>query len=108
MVLARLPRGTLVYLDRFCTTRGIPEVDPLTMTTPQILQLLYSFNTLSPEFSRCLDRLIKSDEDDHYLLSLQGSELIRLVDFFDRVRVPLRLPSGLRKGPVGPRDYPCD
>ena len=57
------------------------------MATPQILKLLYSFNTFSPEFSRCLDRLIQSDEDDHYLLGLQGSELTRLVDFLDKVRV---------------------
>ena len=56
------------------------------MNTPQLLQHLYSFNTFSPEFSRCLDNLIESDEEDHYLLSLQGSELTRLVDFLDGVR----------------------
>ena len=69
-------------------TSGILEVDPLTMTTSEILQHLYSFNTFSSEFSRCLDRLIQSDEEDHHLSSLQGSELTRLVDFLDRVRVP--------------------
>ena len=80
------------------------------MTTPQTLQRLYSFNTFSPEFSRCLDNLIQSDEEDRYLLGLQGPELTRLVDFLDRVRV---LPSASflpadDKDPVGPRDYPRD
>ena len=60
------------------------------MPTSEVLQHLYSFNTFSPEFSRCLDSLIQSDEEDHYLSSLQGPELTRLVDFLDRVRV---LPS---------------
>ena len=60
------------------------------MTTPQILELLYSFNTFSPEFSSCLDRLIQSDKEDRYLSSLRGPELTRLVDFLDRVRI---LPS---------------
>ena len=56
------------------------------MATPQILQLLYSFNTFCPEFSRCLDRLIQSDGEEHYLSNLQGSDKTRLVDFLDRVR----------------------
>ena len=77
------------------------------MTTPQTLQRLYSFNTFSSEFSRCLDNLIQSDEQDHYLLSLQGPELTRLVDFLDKVRVP---PSGLflvyDTSPTGPRGNP--
>ena len=72
------------------------------MTTPQILELLYSFNTFSPEFSHCLDRLIKSDEEDRYLLSLQGPELTRLVDFLDRVRVLPSPSSQLTKKPCRP------
>ena len=64
------------------------------MPTSQTLQHLYSFNTFSPEFSRCLDRLIRSDEEDRYLFGLQGLELTRLVDFLDRVRV-LPLASNL-------------
>ena len=60
------------------------------MTTPQSLQTLYSFSTFSPQFSHCLGRLIQSDDEDNYLLGLQGSELTRLVDFLDKVRV---LPS---------------
>ena len=75
------------------------------MNTPQLLQRFYSFNTLSAELSRCLDDLIQSDEEDHYLLSLQRSELTRLVDFLDKVRV---LPSAsllpaYQKEPAGPR-----
>ena len=88
-------------------TRGIPEADPLMMATPQILKLLYSFNTFSSEFSRCLDHLIQSDEEDHYLSNLQGSELTRLVDFLDKVRVLLLASSSLRKEPAGPRDHSC-
>ena len=77
------------------------------MTTPQLLQYLYSLNTFSPEFPRCLDSLIQSDEEEHYLLSLQRSELTRLVDFLDRVRV---LPSAsffpaYGTDPAGPRDH---
>ena len=77
------------------------------MTTPQSLQSLYSFSTFSPQFSHCLDRLIQSDDEDNYLLGLQGSELTRLVDFLDKVRVP---PSGLflvyDTSPTGPRGNP--
>ena len=59
------------------------------MATSKILQHLYSLNTSSPDFSRYLHHLIQSDGQDHYLLDLQGSEdLIRLVDFLDKVRVP--------------------
>ena len=69
------------------------------MTTPQILELLYSFNTFSPEFSSCLDRLIQSDKEDRYLSTLQGPELTRLVDFLDRVRVlpPTSFPPAYEK-----------
>ena len=66
------------------------------MDTFQILRHLYSLDTSSPDFSRYLDHLIKSDEEDCYLLNLEGSDLIRLVDFLDKVRVPLLLPSSLR------------
>ena len=58
------------------------------MGTSQILQHLYSLGTSSPHLSRYLDHLIKSDGEDHYLLNLEGSDLIRLVDFLDKVRVP--------------------
>ena len=77
------------------------------MSTSQVLQYLYSFNTFSPEFSRCLDLLIKSDDADHYLLGLQRPELTRLVDFLDRVRVLPSSPSSLRKDAAGPWDHPC-
>ena len=70
------------------------------MATPQILKLLYSFNTFSPEFSRCLDRLIQSDQEDHYLSNLQGSDMTRLVDFLDKVRVlPSASSSSQKKTP---------
>lgn len=60
--------------------------DPSRMTTPQILQYLYSLNTVPPEFPRYLDRLIQSDQQENYLSTRQGLELTRLVDFLDRVR----------------------
>ena len=59
------------------------------MDTSQILRHLYSLNPSSPDFSRYLYHLIQSDGEDHYLSDLQGSDLIRLVDFLDRVRVPI-------------------
>ena len=57
------------------------------MATANILRHLYSLDTSSPDLSRYLYHLIQSDGDDHYLLGLQGSKLIRLVDFLDEVRV---------------------
>ena len=85
------------------------------MTTPQILRLLYSFNTFTPEFSSSLDRLIQSDGEDHYLSTLQGPELTRLVDFLDRVRVLSSASFQLTKKPcrpsgsfLSPKTFPDD
>ena len=61
-------------------------VDLPTMSTSQVLQLLYSLDTSSPEFLRCLYCLIRNDEEEQYLSTLQESELIRFVDFLDEVR----------------------
>ena len=88
---------------------GILGADPLTMNTSQILQHLYSLDSSSPYFVRYLDHLIQSDEED-YLLSLQGPELARLVDFLDGVCV---LPSvsfrpAYKRDPAGPRGHPYD
>jgi hypothetical protein len=55
------------------------------MTTSQVLQHLYALDTSSPDFSRCLFWLMRSDEEEKYLSSLQGPELIRLIDFLDEV-----------------------
>ena len=55
------------------------------MSTFQVLQHLYSLDTSSPDFLRFLYCLIRNDEEDRYLTTLQGSELTRLVDFFDDV-----------------------
>ena len=76
------------------------------MATSQILRHLYSLNTSSPDFSRYLYHLIQSDRESRYLLDLQGSELIQLVDFLDEVRV---LPSAflrLTKQAPGPQRHP--
>jgi len=63
------------------------------MSTSQVLQHLYSLDTSSPDLLNRLHCLIQHDQEDQYLSSLQGSELDRLVDFLDEVRV---LPSASR------------
>ena len=56
------------------------------MSTSQDLQVLYSLDSSSPDFSRHLCSLIRDDEKEQYLTSLQGSELACLVGFLDQVR----------------------
>ena len=55
------------------------------MSASQILQYLYSLDTSSPGFPRFIYGLIRHDEEEQYLSSLQGSELARLVNFLDKV-----------------------
>ncbi|KAF9785448.1 kinase-like domain-containing protein [Thelephora terrestris] len=55
------------------------------MSTSKVLQRFYSLNTFSPDVSRCLYYLFRSDDEEHYLTTLQGSELTRLVDFLDEL-----------------------
>jgi len=55
------------------------------MSTSHILKHLYSLDTSSPDFLRYLYSLIRRDDEEQYLNSLQGSELAQLVDFLDRV-----------------------
>ena len=56
------------------------------MSTSRILQRLYSLDLSSADLSRNLYCLIQYDEKEQYLISLQGSELARLVDFLDKAR----------------------
>jgi len=56
------------------------------MPTSEDLQNLYALGTSSPDFSRRLYSLIRHDEKERYLTSLQGSELAQLVDFLNEVR----------------------
>jgi len=65
------------------------------MATLQVLQHLYSLDTSSPDLPRLLDGLIWHDERDQYLSTLHGSELVRLVDFLDKVGA---LPSAILPG----------
>ena len=58
----------------------------LPMSTPWILHRLYSLDPSSLDFLRNLRSLIRHDEQQKYLISLQGSQLARLVDFLDQVR----------------------
>ena len=84
--------------------REIPEVDPHAMSTSHILQHLYSLDTSSPGISRHMYGLIRRDEEEQYLSSLQGSELVRLVDFLDEVRTyRFRLVSGYGIDSAGSR-----
>ena len=55
------------------------------MSTPWILDRLYSLDTSSPEFLRHLFSLIHSDKEEQYLISLKGYRLARLVYFLDKV-----------------------
>ena len=59
----------------------------LRMATSGVLQHLYSLGTSSHDLLRYLHCLIQSDDQEQYLTSLRGSELTRLVDFLDRVRL---------------------
>ena len=55
------------------------------MSAPWNLHRLYSLDPSSPGFFRRLHSLFRYDEEERYLISLQGSELVRLLDFLDRV-----------------------
>jgi len=59
------------------------------MSASRVLQRLYSLDTSSPDISRLICDLIRHDEEEKYLSSLQGSELAQLIDFLDEVRTPL-------------------
>jgi hypothetical protein len=63
------------------------------MSASDALKRLYSLDTSSPDFSRVLYGLIRHDEDEQYSSSLEGEELVRLMDFLDDVRP---LPPALR------------
>ena len=67
-----------------------PRGDLPTMSTPWLLHHLRTLDTSSLDFLRYLHCLIRHDEEDQYLTSLQGSQLTELVDFLDHVRA---LPS---------------
>ena len=56
------------------------------MSAPWNLHRLYSLNPSSLDFLRRLHSLIRHDEEEQYLSSLQGSQLALLVDFLDEVR----------------------
>lgn len=84
MVRLRPPRGTLSFDDPRAACR-IPEAHPPAMSTPQILQYLYSLDTSSPDFLRYLRCFILDDEGEQYSSNLQGMELTNLVDFLDKV-----------------------
>jgi len=85
MVGLRPPRGILSPDDPRAARHAIPEAHPPAMPTSQVLQYLYSLDTSSPDFLRCLYCFILDDEGEQYSSNLQGSELARLVNFLDEV-----------------------
>ena len=76
------------------------------MSTSQVLQHLYSLDTSSPDFPRYLYCLIQHDEEEQYLSSLEGLELIRLVNFLDDV-CPFTLASSQPACETGCTDPWC-
>ena len=56
------------------------------MSTPWNLHRLYLLDPSSLDFLRHLYSLIRHDKEEQYSTSLQGSQLVRLVDFLDEVR----------------------
>ena len=76
----------MLLLQQCSSLRGTLGILLPIMYTSQVLHHLSSLDTSSPDFLRYLYCLIRSDEKEQYLSSLQGLELIRLVDFLDGVR----------------------
>ena len=62
------------------------DLTALPMSTHWVLHRLYSLDPSSLDFLRNLRSLIRHDERDQYLISLQGSQLARLIDLLDQVR----------------------
>ena len=75
------PEGRAYYVDHNTKNKT------WTMPTSRVLQRLYSFDTSSPDFLHHLYHLIQHDEEQQYLTSLQGSELVQAVDFLDKVHL---------------------
>lgn len=70
------------------------------MSASWILHRLYSQDPSSLRFLRHLSSLIRHDEEEHFLDSLQGLELARLVDFLDGVRtLPVVFTSATKPAP---------
>lgn len=55
------------------------------MSTPWSLRRIRSLDPSSLDFLRQVYALLRHDEEEQYLPSLQGQELARLVDLLDRV-----------------------
>ena len=72
------------------------------MSAPWILYRLYSLDPSSPDFLHRLYPLIRHDEKEQFSTSLQGLQLIRLVDLLDEVRTVPSAFINLRNGPHRP------
>ena len=95
MLTLRAKQTTTAVIRKVSRTRGRRppgrpqrrrlEASPPTMSATWNLHCLYSLDPSSPVFLRRLHSLFRYDEEERYLISLQRSELIRLLDFLDRV-----------------------
>ena len=92
------------YSPPLCSGGPSPPI----MSTSQILQSLHTLGTSSPDISRLIGGLIQRDEEEQYLSSLGGSELVQLVDGLDRVcPLPFRILSGYGMELAGPQHDSC-
>ena len=66
----------------------------------RMLKYLYSLDASSPDFLRFLRFLIRYDEGEQHLISLEEPELTRLLDFLDKVRAVLSSICQFRDGPL--------
>jgi len=78
------------------------------MSTPWLLHRLYALDTSSLDFLRSLYPLIRHDEKEQYLISLQGPELTRLVVSWTKYVPSLRLFNfhQFMKYSTGPQCHP--
>jgi len=73
-------------LSGFCSPHRVLNMNSPTVATSQVLQHLYSLDNTSPDLLPNLRHLIQNDDKEQYLSGLQGADLVRLVDFLDKVR----------------------
>jgi len=90
----------LVYLPIRHTSRlSFPHTRPFPMTSPSspALQPLHRLNRISPDFHDKLKDLLYGEEYVQCVPTLQGEDLVWLVDYLDKVCRRVILPQSLLK-----------
>jgi len=64
----------------------------LSSPTSTVLQQLYNLNQSSSQFNDQLHNVLHSEVYKHSLLSLQGNDLLSLVDYLDKVCCCISIP----------------